>query len=151
MFTCFIIWSRGSSVSIVYDYRPDDWGSIPDFSSSPCFQTGSGAHPASYTMGTGGKALQGRDADLSPHASPWRVAGSLYLTFMLYNLSDWEVFWSHTADKCDPRPLVQYSCTSAVWPVKVDGNGPILCWTQLLQHYLCKSHWKHESYNFYFK
>jgi hypothetical protein len=25
-----------------------------DFSSSPCVQTGSGAHPASYPMGTGG-------------------------------------------------------------------------------------------------
>jgi hypothetical protein len=25
-----------------------------DFSSSLCVQTGSGAHPASYTMGTGG-------------------------------------------------------------------------------------------------
>jgi hypothetical protein len=39
-----------------------------DFSSSPCVQTGSGAHPASYPMGTGGsfpggKARPGRDAD----------------------------------------------------------------------------------------
>jgi hypothetical protein len=38
-----------------------------DFSSSPCVQTGSGAHPASYTMGTGGplpggRARQGSDA-----------------------------------------------------------------------------------------
>jgi hypothetical protein len=42
-----------------------------DFSSSPCVQTGSGAHPASYPMGTGGpfpggKARPGRDADHSP-------------------------------------------------------------------------------------
>jgi hypothetical protein len=41
------------------------------FSSSLCVQTGSGAHPASYTMGTGGsfpegKAQPGRDADHSP-------------------------------------------------------------------------------------
>jgi hypothetical protein len=70
-----------------------------DFSSSPCVQTGSGAHPASYLMGTGGsfsggKARPGRDADhlppssaevknekelyiLSPHVPPWRVAGQL--------------------------------------------------------------------------
>jgi hypothetical protein len=46
----------------------------PDFSSSPCVQTGSGAHPASYPMGTGGsfpggKARPGRDADLSPPSS----------------------------------------------------------------------------------
>jgi hypothetical protein len=69
-----------------------------DFSSSPCVQTGSGAHPASYPVGTGGpfpggKARPGRDADhsppssaevkneqelylLLPHAPPWRVAGS---------------------------------------------------------------------------
>jgi hypothetical protein len=44
------------------------------FSSSPCVQTGSGAHPASYTMGTGGpfpggKARPGRDADHSPPSS----------------------------------------------------------------------------------
>jgi hypothetical protein len=42
-----------------------------DFSSSVCVQTGSGAHPASCTMGTGGpfpggKARLGRDADHSP-------------------------------------------------------------------------------------
>jgi hypothetical protein len=45
-----------------------------DFSSIPCVQTGSGAHPASYPMGTGGpfpggKARPGRDADHSPPAS----------------------------------------------------------------------------------
>jgi hypothetical protein len=45
-----------------------------DFSSSLCDQTGSGAHPASYTMGTGGpfpggKARPGRDADHSPPSS----------------------------------------------------------------------------------
>jgi len=43
-----------------------------DFSSSLCVQTGSGAHPASYPVGTGGpvsggKARPGRDAD---HSSP---------------------------------------------------------------------------------
>jgi hypothetical protein len=45
-----------------------------DFSSSLCFRTGSGAHPASYTMGTGGsfpggKTRPGRDADHSPPSS----------------------------------------------------------------------------------
>jgi hypothetical protein len=50
--------SRRSSVSIVSDYR----GSIPDrgtkdFSCGPCVQTGSGAHPASYPMCTGGGGL----------------------------------------------------------------------------------------------
>jgi hypothetical protein len=45
-----------------------------DFSSNLCGQTGSGAHPASCTMGTGGfprgvKARPGRDADHSPSSS----------------------------------------------------------------------------------
>jgi hypothetical protein len=43
-------------------------------SSSLCVQTGSGAHPASCTMGTGdpflgGKARPGRDADHPPASS----------------------------------------------------------------------------------
>jgi hypothetical protein len=45
-----------------------------DFSSLLCVQTGSGAHPASCTMGTGGpfpgtKARPRRDADHSPQSS----------------------------------------------------------------------------------
>jgi hypothetical protein len=44
------------------------------FSSNPCVQTGSGAHPGSCTMGTGGpftgaKARPGRDAGHSPPSS----------------------------------------------------------------------------------
>jgi hypothetical protein len=66
------------TVSIVSDYGLDDRGSIPteaeDFSCSLCVRTGSGAHPASYTMGTGdpfpgGKARPGRDDDHSPPSS----------------------------------------------------------------------------------
>jgi hypothetical protein len=46
-----------------------------DFSSSLCVQIGSGAHPASCPMGTGGpfsggKARPGRDADHSPPLLP---------------------------------------------------------------------------------
>jgi hypothetical protein len=58
------VWERlywGSSVSIVSDYGLDDRvigvrspAEAKDFSSSLCAQTGSGAHPASCTMGTGG-------------------------------------------------------------------------------------------------
>jgi hypothetical protein len=45
-----------------------------DFSSNLCVQTGSGAHPASYTMGTRGsfprgKVWPGRNADHSPPSS----------------------------------------------------------------------------------
>jgi hypothetical protein len=72
--------SCGSSGSIVSDCGLDDWAievrspTGADFSSSPCVQTGSGAHPASYLMGTGGsfpggKARPGRDADHSPPSS----------------------------------------------------------------------------------
>jgi hypothetical protein len=76
------IWSRGSSVSIVSDYGLDDRAigvrspaEEEDFSSSLCVQTGCGAHPASYPMGTGGpfpegKARPWRDADHSPHLVP---------------------------------------------------------------------------------
>jgi hypothetical protein len=55
--------SRDSSGSIVSDYGLDDRATgvrsaagAKDFSSSLCVQTGSGAHPASCTMGTGGDA-----------------------------------------------------------------------------------------------
>jgi hypothetical protein len=57
------------------DYGLSDQGSIPgrgkEFSSNLCVQTGSGAHPASCTVGTGasfpqGKVRPGRDADHSP-------------------------------------------------------------------------------------
>jgi hypothetical protein len=74
------MWSRGSSVSFVSDYGLDDRGSISDrgriFSSSLCVQTGSGAHPASYPMGTGGpfpggkaRPNRGVKADHSPPSS----------------------------------------------------------------------------------
>jgi hypothetical protein len=94
------------------DYRLDNGVQSPtgaeNFSSSLCIQTGSGAHPASYPMGTrgplpGDEAWLGHDADhspptsaevkneqelylLSPHAPPWRVAGSLYHFYLFYHL-----------------------------------------------------------------
>jgi hypothetical protein len=113
-----VIWNNmatgtelGCSVSIVSDYGLDNQGSIPteaeDFSSNLWVQTGSEAHPASYTMGTRGsfprgKAWPGCDADHSPPSSanvkkeyklyllsskapPWHVAGPLYL-FTFYIL-----------------------------------------------------------------
>jgi hypothetical protein len=56
-----ISWSRVSSGSIVCDYGLDDRAigvlspaGAKDFSSILCVQTGSGAHPASCPMGTGG-------------------------------------------------------------------------------------------------
>jgi hypothetical protein len=65
----------------VSDYELDDRAigvrsptGAEDFSSSFCVQTGSGAHPASYPMGTGGsftggKARPRRDADHLPLSS----------------------------------------------------------------------------------
>jgi hypothetical protein len=72
--------SRGGSVSIVSDYGLDKRAigarspaGARDFSSSLCVQTGSEAHPAFCTMGTGvlspGQARSGRDADHSPPSS----------------------------------------------------------------------------------
>jgi hypothetical protein len=75
--------SRGSSVNIASDYGLDDRAIEARspaevrnfFSSNLCAQTGSGAHPASCTMGTGVlspglKWGPGRDADHSPHLVP---------------------------------------------------------------------------------
>jgi hypothetical protein len=74
----YIYRSRVSSGTIVSDYGLDDRAigvrspaGAKAFSSSLCVQTGSEAHPASCTMGTGGpfaggKARLGRDADYSP-------------------------------------------------------------------------------------
>jgi hypothetical protein len=74
--------SRVSSGSIVSDYGLHDRAigvrspaGAKNFSSILCVQTGSGAHPASCTMGTGGhfpgcRARPGRDADKSPHLVP---------------------------------------------------------------------------------
>jgi hypothetical protein len=71
----------GSSGSIVSGYGLDDRAievrspaGAKDFFSNLFVQTGSGAHPASCTMGTGGpfpgaKARPGRDADHSPPPS----------------------------------------------------------------------------------
>jgi hypothetical protein len=77
----FVCKEPGSSVSTVSDYGLDDRelgvrspAGAKHFSSNLCVQTGSGAHPASCTMGTGGplpggKARPGRDADYSPPSS----------------------------------------------------------------------------------
>jgi hypothetical protein len=71
----------GSSGRIVSDYGLDDRAigvrspaGAKDFSSILCVQNGSGAHPASCPMGTGGlfpggKSRPGRDADHSPSFS----------------------------------------------------------------------------------
>jgi hypothetical protein len=76
-----IIRSRDSSGGIVSDYGLDDRAievrspaGAKDFSSNLCVQTGFGAHPASYPMGTGGPfpggiARPGHDADHSPPSS----------------------------------------------------------------------------------
>jgi hypothetical protein len=76
-----IVGSRVSSGSIVSDYGLDDRAigvrspaGAKDFSANLCVQTGSEAHPASCTMGTGGpfpggKARPGRVADHSPPSS----------------------------------------------------------------------------------
>jgi hypothetical protein len=73
--------SRVSSGSTESDYGLDDLAigvrspaGAEDFTSILCVQTGSGAHPASCPMGTGGpfpggKSAAGRDADHLPPSS----------------------------------------------------------------------------------
>jgi hypothetical protein len=99
--------SRGSAVSIVFDYGLNDQAirvrspeRAKDFSSNLCVHIGSEVHPVSSTMGTGGPfpgAKRGRGVTLTTHlhlmprsgmsrsyisALPWRVAG--LLCFFLY-------------------------------------------------------------------
>jgi hypothetical protein len=72
--------SRGCSVSIVSGYGLADRAielrspaGAKDFSSILCVQTGSGAHPASCTMSTGGPfpgAKRGRGVTLTTHPHP---------------------------------------------------------------------------------
>jgi hypothetical protein len=81
MNSLYVLCEPGSSVRIVTGYGLNDRANedrspaeAEDFSSSLCVQTGSGAHPASCTVGTGGpfpvgKARPGRDADQSPSSS----------------------------------------------------------------------------------
>jgi hypothetical protein len=68
---CFLIFKKVSVVSgCGLEVRGFDPRQTEGFSSNLCVQTGSGAHPASCTVGTGGsfpggKARPGRDADRS--------------------------------------------------------------------------------------
>jgi hypothetical protein len=72
-----IHWEPGSSVSIVSDYELDNRAigvrspaGAKDFFSILCVQTGSGAHPASCTMGTEGpfpRVKRGRGVTLTTH------------------------------------------------------------------------------------
>jgi hypothetical protein len=80
----------GSSVSIVSGYGLDDrvievWSpaEAEDFSSNLCVQTGSGAHPASCTMGTGFlspgvKRGQGVTLTTHPHLVPRSIMSRSY-------------------------------------------------------------------------
>jgi hypothetical protein len=68
-YNLLVIGSRVSSGSIVSDYRLDDRAIgvrfpavAKDFSCSLCVQIGSGAHPASCPMGTGGPFPGGKSA-----------------------------------------------------------------------------------------
>jgi hypothetical protein len=65
--------SAGAGVAQSVQCLATDWTTgvlSPTEANSPsslCVQISSGAHPASYSMGTGGKARPGRDANHSPH------------------------------------------------------------------------------------
>jgi hypothetical protein len=74
------------------DYELDDWAigvrspaDTKDFSSSLCVKTCSGAHPASYPMGTGdpspvvkgGLGMTDHSLPSSAQAPQWHVVGQL--------------------------------------------------------------------------
>jgi hypothetical protein len=106
--------SRGSSVKIVSDYGLDDQAigvrspaEAKNFFSILCVQTGSGAHPASCTMGTGGPfpgAKRGRGVTVTTHphlvprsriswsytsSPPKRLHGVYRVCFALLYLGSW--------------------------------------------------------------
>jgi len=58
LFQWFLVWWARVDLSLLLDYGLDDQGSIPGrgktFSLRHRVQTNFGAHPVSYTMGTGG-------------------------------------------------------------------------------------------------
>jgi hypothetical protein len=90
--------SRGSSVSIVSDHGLDDQvigvrspAGKKDFSSSLCVQTGSGAHPASCTEGTGGPfpgVKRGRGVMLTthPYLVPWSRMSRSFTFYLPWRL-----------------------------------------------------------------
>jgi hypothetical protein len=91
--------SRDSSVGIALGYRLDDRGSrvrflagVGNFSLHYRVQNGSGAHPASYPMGTRAVSLQvkrpGREADHSPPSSA-EVKELVELYLRSPNTSSW--------------------------------------------------------------
>jgi hypothetical protein len=63
------IWSWGSSVSIVFDYRMDDRGSISGrgngFFPVACIQASSEVHPAFYSMVIRGNPYRGKSVTLA--------------------------------------------------------------------------------------
>jgi hypothetical protein len=85
------MWKPGSSVSIVSGYGLDDRAievrspaEAKDFFSRLCVQTGSGAHPASCTMGTGVLSpgvKRGRGVTLTthPHLEPRSRMSTSYI------------------------------------------------------------------------
>jgi hypothetical protein len=87
--------SRDSSVGIATGYGLDDQGGLDfksrlgkKFSLLHIVQTGSGVHPTSYKMGTGGSfpgvKQQGREADHSPPTSAEVKKMWLYTSTPLY-------------------------------------------------------------------
>jgi hypothetical protein len=132
----FAYW--GSSVSIVPDYRRDDWATgvrslAEDFSSRFCAQRSSEAHPASCPMGTvgpfpGGKARQGVTLTTHPHIVPWlrisrscisslpcasmAVAGQLYFMRKFTNQSDHTVMGLSKADIADLNSAREKVCSA---------------------------------------
>jgi hypothetical protein len=82
---------RDSSVGIATGYGPDGRGSISGrgkrFSLLHCVQTGSGAYPASYPMGTWGKPVGARRCHSPPSAEDKNGgAGQLFLSLLKFTI-----------------------------------------------------------------
>jgi hypothetical protein len=140
---CFVLKSGDSSVGIALDYGLDDRGSrvrfpagAGNFSLHHRVQNCSGAHPASYPMGTrgcfpGGKAA-GSWTDRSPPSSaevkewvelylsspstpPWRGAQLKHrdnLAFTFYLLYPWDI---NLMDHSGPYPVCRVGDMDITW------------------------------------
>jgi hypothetical protein len=114
-----------SSGSIVSDYGLDDRAigvqfpaGSKDFSSNLCVQTGSGAHPASCTMGTGvlspgvkcdrGVTLTTQELYLLPPPSASMACNGTALLLLLQSTYEWQYKWSLRRMKRSPFFLSQY-------------------------------------------
>jgi hypothetical protein len=130
--------SRGSAVSTVSGYGLDDRAievrfpaAAKDFSSSLCVQTGSGAHPVSCKMGTGGpfpgvNSGRGVTQTTHPHLLPRSWMSRSYISPLLLCLHGmlWDCFKNSTLQSWQWRERNNEYEGKRDYPENVRSNAP---------------------------